>query len=130
VISVRVFQFTLSADYGLNGRLNTPITITLNKLKSKISLENKILVTKDNFLGSHLLISFPGKFIIVSNQKYNESNDVNGCILIEDNDSNNYKISKLNSTKEMSFAESKIGDSVYRISAEVKPKNECIELIR
>ena len=130
VISVRVFQFTLSADYGLNGRLNTPITITLNKLKSKISLENKILVTKDNFLGSHLLISFPDKFIIVSNQKYNESNDVNGCILIEDNDSNNYKISKLNSTKEMSFAESKIGDSVYRISAEVKPKNECIELIR
>jgi len=83
VIVVRVLQVTYAPIYGYDGRLNIPITQTLQKIPQNLYNES-ILISKNYDIVAHLISIFPENQIIYGNDKFNDfGQDAKHCLEIE-----------------------------------------------
>ncbi len=86
IIGVRLLQVTVGPEQSHYGRLNRPITETLERLPPLPP--NTVLITQDDFLGAHLLSFYPQSAIIIGQKLYQRDHASNHqqCWLLHDND--------------------------------------------
>lgn len=88
IIAVRLTQVTIGPELGHYSRLNRPIMETIALLPPKLT-SSAYLVTKDGFLGAHLLSHFPDNWISVQSTRYQSfpASPPDSCLILWDNDS-------------------------------------------
>jgi 4-amino-4-deoxy-L-arabinose transferase-like glycosyltransferase len=123
IVSIRIAQVTIGPELGKYGRLNIPISETLNKLPDQL-VNKSILRTNDTFLGAHLLSRYHGNKIILGNVKYNEFGLNSQCLWLWDNDDSYIEPNIKNSIRSGKFV-TMIADTKYTLFYALTPKQEC-----
>ena len=88
IIVVRLVQLTIGPELGHHSRLNRPIMETISQLPSHLT-SSAHLITRDGFLGAHLLSHYPNNWITVQSTNYRSFafSPPDSCLLLWDNDS-------------------------------------------
>lgn len=86
IISIRILQVTAGPEIGYYSRLNRPIIEALESLPKPPS--KVLLITKDEFLGAHLLSFYPQSSVTIGNTLYDRgfNSEYLQCWLFHDND--------------------------------------------
>jgi len=130
VLVVRVIQFSVAPSLGFYGRVNIPITDSIDKIPKKTIDQISSIKTNDYFLGNHLHSLFRDKEIVITGKYFNlDKRDIfKDCLWIWDNDG--YDDLDINSYSQIKFKEvQKITKSIenkpYILSYAIEDKSFC-----
>ena len=86
ILVIRLIQVTIGPELGHYSRLNRPIMETINQIPTPNT--DTLLITRDGFLGAHLLSRYPEHAITIGTRLYNrgKSTAFKQCLLLQDND--------------------------------------------
>jgi len=86
ILVVRLIQVTIGPELGHYSRLNRPVMETINQIPTPHT--NAVLITKDDFLGAHLLSRYPEHAVAIGNHLYSRGKNTpfEQCLLLQDND--------------------------------------------
>jgi len=123
VLIIRVFQLTFGPQFGIYGRLNTPIIETLEKIPRE-HFVNSIIYTDSYTLIAHLLTRFSNP-MSYGKKLFNYPAELNfdRCIKISERIIDSEKVSDMKSTNIVS---TKFGDKEYKLYYLILPKTYCI----
>ena len=128
IFTLRVAQNTIGPSLGYYGRLNSPISSSLNSIPKNIVDSASIIKTNDFNLGVHLFELFPEKIIQIHGKKFNIDNASSGkCLYVFDQDG--YSDSSLQKNQDkfghFDIIESKEAGHTYRLFYKVLANEKC-----
>ncbi len=129
ILSVRILQVTIGPELGNYGRLNRPIIETFEKLPAYLT-DNSILITKDGFIGSHLLSHYQQQSIVIEGRRFREKNAKTSmqCLWLWDDDDLSTSMGpNLDKTVKSGKLITQIADKHYTLSYALTDKRECVE---
>jgi len=128
IFTLRLAQNTIGPSMGYYGRLNLPISSSLNSIPKNIVDSASIIKTNDFNLGVHLFELFPEKIIQIDVKEFNIDNDSSGkCLYVFDEDGDNNSSLQQNQDKFGRFTviESKEADHTYRLFYKILDNEKC-----
>ncbi|MBL6969269.1 MAG: glycosyltransferase family 39 protein [Gammaproteobacteria bacterium] len=128
IITIRLLQATIGPELGHYGRLNRPIIETLEQHPKPPT--TTLLITKDDFLGAHLLAHYSKHAVAIVNTLYNRSliTPFQNCLLLYDNDDHFSPSSLINGRKTKRYMNEQ-GGVQYRLDIAEISYTECLLII-
>ena len=123
ILSIRIVQTTIGPELGKYGRLNIPISETLNKVPNQL-LQNTILRTGDDFIGSHLLTYYPKHMVVIGNKNFNHQDRLNQCLWLWDDDTP-YTEPHIDNILKSGKIETHVAEFKYTLFYALSPAIEC-----
>ncbi len=125
ILSTRIAQVTIGPDLGNYGRLNIPIIETFEKLPTHL-VKHSILITKDKFIGSHLLLHYQQRSIVIKDSLFRgeKARSATQCLWLWD-DNKPYTASSVNNIIESGELITIVANTKYTLFYALTLKQEC-----
>ena len=123
ILSIRIAQVTIGPEFGKYGRLNIPISETLNKVPNQL-LQDTILRTGDDFIGSHLLTHYPKHMVVIGNKNFNHQDRLNQCLWLWDDDTP-YTAPNIENILKSGKIKTYVAEFKYTLFYALSPEIEC-----
>ena len=125
ILSIRIVQLTIGPDLGQFGRLNRPIIETFEKLPAHLT-KHSILITNDEFIGSHLLSHYQQHSIVIRDSLFREEKVIAAtqCLWLWDNNTP-YITPNVSNVTESGELVTMVADTKYTLFYAFTLKQEC-----
>ena len=125
ILSTRIAQVTIGPDLGTYGRLNIPIIETIEKLPTHL-INHSILITKDRFIGSHLLSHYQQRSIVIEGSLLREekARTATQCLWLWD-DNRSDTAPSVNNIIESGELVTMVANTKYTLFYALTLKQEC-----
>ena len=125
ILSTRIAQVTIGPDLGTYGRLNIPIIETIEKLPTHL-IKHSILITKDRFIGSHLLSHYQQRSIVIEGSLLREekARTATQCLWLWD-DNRSDTAPSVNNIIESGELVTMVANTKYTLFYALTLKQEC-----
>jgi len=125
ILSIRILQVTIGPDLDHYGRLNMPIIETFEKLPAHLT-KHSILITNDEFIGSHLLSHYRQHSIVIRGRLFREEKVIvaTQCLWLWDNNTP-YITPNVSNVTESGELVTMVADTKYTLFYAFTLKQEC-----